>query len=559
MAWGHGVRISAAAVAAGLSLAAPALASADSPDRDGDAGDPRAAAAHAGPRAVVARASSGRAQRSVAPTLPTQAATALVRTAQAIDRQRDAASGLPYPVNEVLAGALLLTRRVLLPTVPEIPTVKVSNTALVEGGADNQARFTVTLDRGYDSALTLGYATRDDTAAAGLDYLPAQGTLTFVPGQTTAEVAVAVLPDDLVETTEQFDLGIFATMPFQSQTVVTGADLAWGRATIFSDDVPAVVNSGVVDLSNWMTLLPGVADLQLTDLPIPGTHDSATSSLSTDSPWAQTGISDFGVLTQLPGWLVKPFVVPWARAHPDDVFTQLVNGIRYLDLRLSMEPDGQIYLEHGLRGPTVDTVLDQIELFADALPREVLFVSMSRFTGDFDAEAHATLLAKIRQTLGDRMVPAAVTTGATLRDLWAIDRNVIVLYGDTAVAAANSDVWFGDIDFQPWPNVQTVEDLLERNRAYLQERNALYPFDLWGLSGTVTPDTEMIVRGLAFGLLGPSSLKALMRTVHPALQDWLRGEFRDSVNLVTTDWYSARWPRGSYVRDVLGSVDGAYL
>ena len=52
--------------------------------------------------------------------------------------------------------------------------------------------------------MTVQYATADGTAIAGTDYEAASGLLTFAPGQTTATIAVTVLPDTLNEPTKKF-------------------------------------------------------------------------------------------------------------------------------------------------------------------------------------------------------------------------------------------------------------------------------------------------------------------------------------------------------------------
>ena len=304
-----------------------------------------------------------------------------------------------------------------------------------------------------------------------------------------------------------------------------------------------------VDLANWMGDLPELSTLPLTQLPIPGTHDSGSYGISASSPWALTGIDDFGILTQLPDFIVKPIAAGWGRAAGKDLYGQFSDGIRYVDLRLSNEPDGQIHIEHGLRGPTIDEVLEDVSRFAHEHPKEVLLVDMGRFT-NFDDATHAALLDKINAAVGDRLVPRSLGTTATLGDMWAIDKNVILLYGKTNVVTANPDLWYRSAIYQPWPNVQSVGPLLDANRRSLGNR---YPWEIWGMSGTVTPDTSTIVAGIL--TLGPTSLQELMFNIHPALQQWIRGEFKTSVNLVTTDWHHDLWPGdSSYARDVIGAV-----
>ena len=55
------------------------------------------------------------------------------------------------------------------------------------------ANFTVTLSEASTLTTTVSYATSDITAVAGKDYVAAQGTVTFQPGQTTATIPVTIL------------------------------------------------------------------------------------------------------------------------------------------------------------------------------------------------------------------------------------------------------------------------------------------------------------------------------------------------------------------------------
>ena len=79
-------------------------------------------------------------------------------------------------------------------TVPGPLTLSVAD-ARAQEGPNAELAFPVTLSRAAGETVTVGYATSDGTAAAGADYTPTSGTLTFGAGETEKTVNVAVLDD----------------------------------------------------------------------------------------------------------------------------------------------------------------------------------------------------------------------------------------------------------------------------------------------------------------------------------------------------------------------------
>ena len=114
-------------------------------------------------------------------------------------------------------------------------------------------------------------------------------------------------------------------------------------------------------------------------------------------------------------------------------------------------------------------MVDQIADFAYAHPKEILFVQVSRLT-EFDPDSNAALVSMMEDAFGSRMVPRSVGTSASLADIWATDRNVIVIYDDDGVVAGNPNLWDNDTIYQPWWNVQTMDDLYLQNQASLAGR-----------------------------------------------------------------------------------------
>ena len=96
--------------------------------------------------------------------------------------------------------------------------------------------FSVTLMARAPAEVTVNYATMDDTAIAGDDYVPVEGTLTFAPGETAKTIRVAVVDDAVDEADEE----MFAV----TLSGHSGATLAHSRATgvIRDDDEPPALS-----------------------------------------------------------------------------------------------------------------------------------------------------------------------------------------------------------------------------------------------------------------------------------------------------------------------------
>ena len=115
------------------------------------------------------------------------------------------------------------------PTAP--PKVSIADLAVTEGNGEHaHFMFTVTLDKASATPVSVGYATSDGTATAGVDYTSAAGTITFASGVTTQTIHVGILGDTVVEPNETFNVTLSSP---------SGATLARAAAigTILTDDI----------------------------------------------------------------------------------------------------------------------------------------------------------------------------------------------------------------------------------------------------------------------------------------------------------------------------------
>jgi hypothetical protein len=96
------------------------------------------------------------------------------------------------------------------------PTIGFTSTTYRVNENDSRGAITITVTRQGDDAslaqeMRVDYFTRPVTATEGVDYQRAEGTLTFGPGQRTAQFDVRILDDTLVEGDETFTVNLRPT------------------------------------------------------------------------------------------------------------------------------------------------------------------------------------------------------------------------------------------------------------------------------------------------------------------------------------------------------------
>ena len=117
----------------------------------------------------------------------------------------------------------------------------VSSPTIVEGdGGSREAVFDVSVSEAFATTKTFDFSTIDGTARAGTDYTAEQGTVTFVPGQTSVQVRVDVSGDGQAEPGEYFHLAVET-----DGTIADGGIGATGTGTILDDDASSALPSAL--------------------------------------------------------------------------------------------------------------------------------------------------------------------------------------------------------------------------------------------------------------------------------------------------------------------------
>jgi uncharacterized repeat protein (TIGR01451 family) len=111
-----------------------------------------------------------------------------------------------------------------------LPHLSIKDVSLLEGNSGTtNAAFTVSLSAPVGKTVMVSYATSNQTALAGIDYVAASGTLVFAPGVTSRTILVPVIGNTLNELDKTFLVTL---------SNPTNADLATSQATgtIINDD-----------------------------------------------------------------------------------------------------------------------------------------------------------------------------------------------------------------------------------------------------------------------------------------------------------------------------------
>jgi uncharacterized protein (TIGR03437 family) len=110
-------------------------------------------------------------------------------------------------------------------------TLSINDVTITE--ETSSANFTVSLSPASSNTVTVNFATADNTAIAGVDYVATSGTLTFAPGETSRTISVAVNGDVLNEDTVSFNVNL-------SSPANASISDGQGVGTIVDDDAPVL-------------------------------------------------------------------------------------------------------------------------------------------------------------------------------------------------------------------------------------------------------------------------------------------------------------------------------
>ena len=272
--------------------------------------------------------------------------------------------------------------------------------------------------------------------------------------------------------------------------------------------------------TSWMKDLANdtrysIGSTPLTEIAIPGTHDTGTYAITVNSDMADDGnvngpkyVTD--TTASVSHWchstkwtphalckaiddiikddinpigtaIAKAVQAPWSTSQDQSILQQLNGGIRFLDLRVQAY-NGGFYIVHSMISANMTRVLDDIVTFCNqsASSGEVILVALKNYqmTQAFDEQLLSLIKTKLVNAQGQSLlIPRTADHSAvTLSSIWNGPGRVIVFYSDSSsdhhsVMTKHPEFWYknaGDsndveslsrlVNF--WPNKQKNDDLL---------------------------------------------------------------------------------------------------
>jgi len=137
---------------------------------------------------------------------------------------------------------------------PQVPTlITINDVSINEGNSGTAATFTVALSAASNETVTVRYATVDETATAGSDYIAQSGTVTFTPGITLQSLTIQVIGDTVIEPDETFYIDLSAA---SNATISDGQGLG---AIVNDDALQAFDDLYAIEVTKTLTVTaPGV-------------------------------------------------------------------------------------------------------------------------------------------------------------------------------------------------------------------------------------------------------------------------------------------------------------
>ncbi|CAB4067799.1 unnamed protein product [Lepeophtheirus salmonis] len=215
----------------------------------------------------------------------------------------------------------------------------------------------------------------------------------------------------------------------------------------------------------------------------------------------------------------------------EDVWNQLLYGIRYLDIRVGYYKDTpeKFWVVHDfVRMNPLYEVLSDVRRFLQRT-NEIVIMDFHRFPTGFEEGGmqHSELVRFLTRELGEFMAPDWIGRNVSMNDLWRINRTLILTYAHYPSSAYNNIIW-SEVP-QSWADEGSVLPLKKFLKREMNKNSKATYF--WAAMTHLTTSPIDIVLNLNGGL------RELSDKIARQVNIWYRVEWWDEANIVATDFF----------------------
>lgn len=304
-------------------------------------------------------------------------------------------------------------------------------------------------------------------------------------------------------------------------------------------------NSYCSDLSKWMgelsSSLPGFSNMKLTEIAIPGSHDSLTSDIKQEK---RAG-GALNIVGKIP--LVNKTILNLSKAQGDDIINQFKNGSRYFDIRIA-ETNKGFEGVHGFYNGPIEKSFRDLRTFLDSKPTEIVLLDFQHV----DAKDQTSLFKMINDIFSDLIYRPSAPLTATYGEIVQSGKRVVIFYDKNGIGQDTQNTAYPRNKFlvSKWHNQTSPEKI---NEAILKDAKDR-PRDFSKINviqAQTTPDVKSFIKGIVKAFIpftSKSSLKKDAQKSGAAQADLLQSASNDkllldAINVFMVDYLNAEKSR----------------